>query len=303
MNFIASTVGYVPNCSNCPNFDQPVLKPNNQVALLLPLVVRPPEAVQGSEWDILRNELNQKDELIQTIEVTVNSQLVEENESLKDELRHLKKKVLTYEQLLSKLIPKLHIRDEMISHFESLIDLWKNDDFHMASDDNIDTVQESMISNKDRFINRSSSKSIADGSNEMVELVPGSNVSLPKQFIIQTREMANDSPTYYMRRILAYYFDQETFSKSSARGKGATKSLDTKITNAVWGHTLSQFPNCTLTTLVEDTNRRCAEARRTINRQSEGRKLSINKPGTVEQEAATFRFQQIPMYGNGKEKI
>ena len=302
MNFIATTVGFTQNCPNSPGFDQSLLNTNNQVALLLPLVVRPPEGAQRSEWDIHENEINQKDELARSIEVTVNTQLIEENERLKDELQFLKKKLSIYEQLLSKVIPRVDIRDEIISQFESLIDLWKNVEFNTSSNDKTDMMQESVMPTKVRIINQSSSKSIADESNELVELISGSNVSLPKQFLVQTREMANDSPTYYMRRILAFYFDQETFSKSSARGKGATKSLDTTITNAVWGHTLTQFPNCTLTTLVEDTNRRCAEARRTLNRQSEGRKLSINRSGQAEQEMTPYFIKQISMYGNVKEK-
>ena len=290
MNFNGSTVRFT-HSPNSPKFDQSLLNPNNQVALLLPLVVRPQDVPQGSEWDMLPSEMNQKDQLTRSMEVVVNTQLIEENESLKEEIQELRKKVSVYEQLLTKVLPKVEIRDEIISQLESLIDLWKNVDFNTDSDGKINMVLESAMPPKVSILNRSLNKSIENESNELVELISGSNLSLPKQFLVQTREMANDSATYYMRRILAYYFDQETFSKSSARGKGATKSLDTTITNAVWGHTLNQFPNCTLTTLVEDTNRRCAEARRTLNRQSEGRKLCTNRTGQSEQEIGPYCFK------------
>ncbi|KAI6649509.1 hypothetical protein LOD99_11874 [Oopsacas minuta] len=301
MNFINSTIALTPHRSNPQSYEHNEMSQNNKVALLLPLVVRPSDishATQGSEWNIFDNDINAQEGLTSSINFSLNTQLIEENEKLKEEIYHLKQKVTYYEQLLPKLIPKVDIRDVMIGQFEAMIDLWKNVEFTQDSEDTTECIQENKQNTGiDSNNNPSSSFSKEHEPNELVELIPACDVCIPRQFLIQIREMANESPTYYMRRILAYYFDQETFSKSSARGKGATKSLDSNITKAVWQHTLNQFPNCTMTTLVEDTNRRCAEARRTLSRQSEGRKHSSNKYVAAEQETTPFRFPYISTSG------
>lgn len=110
------------------------------------------------------------------------------------------------------------------------------------------------------------------GQIDEIEINKSSGIFLPRQLINQFKEQARDSPTHYMRKLLSIFFDQHTFAISSARGKGITRALNPRYTAAVWSHTLQEYPTCSMTTLVEDTNRRCAEARRTINRQSENKK-------------------------------
>ena len=269
MNFITPAVTLTPNGSNTQPYEQIGMNQTNQVALLLPLLVRPSDTSQVSDWNIFPNDIKVKNEA--PADVALNRQLHEENEKLREELDHLKQKLAFYEEILPKLIPKVDFRDVIIEKLEALIEIWKNVEFTPGYDESIERVE----SNSEPVVNYVPSPYIpSNKENNLVELIPSSDICIPRQFLIQTREMANESPTYYMRRILAYYFDQETFSKSSARGKGATRPLDSKITKAVWEHTLNHFPNCTMTTLVEDTNRRCAEARRTLNRKSEGKKHS-----------------------------
>ena len=280
MNFITPAVT-LTNSSNAQPYEQIGINQNNQVALLLPLLVRPSDSLQGSDWNIFSNDINSKNDT--HVDSSLNKQLIEENEKLREELDHLKQKIAFYEQILPKLIPKVNVRDVIIEQLEAFIELWKNVEFTPCYDGNIECV-ESSNEHAENYVS-SQCIPIANEENDLVELIPSCDICIPRQFLIQTREMANESPTYYMRRILAYYFDQETFSKSSARGKGATRSLDSKITKAVWEHTLNHFPNCTMTTLVEDTNRRCAEARRTLNRKSEGKKHCCNRLVEFEQES------------------
>ena len=242
MNFITPAVALTSNNSNAQPYEQVGMNQNNQVALLLPLLVRPSDTSQGPEWNIFTNEVNRTKDT--PVDASLNRKLIEENEKLKEELDHLKQKLAFYEEILPKLIPKVDFRDILIDQLEAVIELWRNVEFTPGYDDNIDCVE---IRNEP-VVNYvpSPCHAISNEENDLVELIPLSDVCIPRQFLIQTREMANESPTYYMRRILAYYFDQETFSRSSARGKGATRPLESKITKAVWEHTLNHFPNCTI---------------------------------------------------------
>ena len=296
MNFFTSTVNLTSqSCSTPEPFDQSCFNPNNQLAVLVPIVVRPPDLAQG-DWNLLTSDLSGQTEIQR--EDIKNNHLIEENEKLKGEITSLKQKLKIYEEIFTRLIPKHGNRDEFIAPLETLIGFWKNPD---CNSQNIEKFAQ-------KFQQHPANEMIGDDSsnllnsniieqNELVELIHGTNVSLPRHFLAQTREMANDSPTYYMRRILAYFFDQETFAMSSARGKGTTKPLDINITKAVWEHTIKQFPNCNLTTLVEDTNRRCAEARRTLNRQHEGKKVSVSRTPGILQDVTPFQVQLISLNG------
>ena len=119
----------------------------------------------------------------------------------------------------------------------------------------------------------------------MVELVPGYGVVLSQRQIDEAIDNSNNSPTRLIRHLMSAFFTKEVLSTSSALGGRKNNALDKDIVAAclselllTWSQNSFNYAQKYIgfvqskytvakTVLIDAINDKCANARRTRNRE------------------------------------